>query len=69
MLVQSRQRPPTTTVAVLKEVETTLGKKGRVLLRRSGTEPLVRVMVEGIDENRISQLANQLADVVKQELA
>jgi phosphoglucosamine mutase len=50
-------------------VEGELGKSGRVLLRRSGTEQLVRVMVEGKDETRVKQLANQLADVVKEELA
>ncbi len=50
-------------------VEGELGKSGRVLLRRSGTEQLVRVMVEGKDETRVKQLANQLADIVKEELA
>jgi phosphoglucosamine mutase len=53
----------------LQNVEHELGKTGRVLLRRSGTESLVRVMVEGVDKNRITQLATQLADVVKEELA
>jgi phosphoglucosamine mutase len=53
----------------LLSVEGELGLTGRVLLRRSGTEALVRVMVEGQDENRVTQLANQLADVVKAEMA
>lgn len=53
----------------LKNAEQELGKTGRVLLRRSGTESLVRVMVEGENETLVNQLANQLADVVKQELA
>lgn len=53
----------------LQQVETELGKTGRVLLRRSGTEPLVRVMIEGEDEANISRLANQLAQIVKEELA
>lgn len=52
----------------LKSIEAELGKTGRVLLRCSGTEPLVRVMVEGEDESRVSLLANQLAEVVKREL-
>jgi len=46
--------------------EQTLGEAGRVLLRPSGTEPVVRVMVEGIDEGLVETLANQIADVVKQ---
>jgi phosphoglucosamine mutase len=54
---------------MLRYVEEQLGNKGRVLLRRSGTEQLVRVMVEGRDEKRVIELANQLADVVKEELA
>lgn len=50
-------------------VESELGQTGRVLLRKSGTEPLIRVMVEGEDETRVTKLANQLAEVVKEELA
>jgi phosphoglucosamine mutase len=53
----------------VQDVETALGKGGRVLLRRSGTESLVRVMVEGEDESRVRELANQLAGVVKEELS
>lgn len=48
-------------------VETALHKKGRVLLRCSGTEPLVRVMVEGESESDVKALAEQLASVVEQE--
>ncbi len=52
----------------LHSVEGELAMSATVPLRRSGTEPLVRVMVEGNDETRVTQLANQLADVVKEEL-
>lgn len=51
----------------VKAVEQELGARGRVLLRRSGTEPLVRVMVEGEDGIHVKQLAQQLADLVKAE--
>lgn len=53
---------------VLQLVTNELGNEGRVLLRPSGTEPLVRVMVEGQDEQSVKRLANQLAEVVKAEL-
>lgn len=52
----------------LKHIEGALGSSGRVLLRRSGTESLVRVMVEGENESHVHQLANQLAAIVKEEL-
>lgn len=45
-------------------VERQLGAEGRVLLRASGTEPLIRVMVEGRDEAVVRQLCEQLADRV-----
>jgi len=51
----------------LHSVEQALGNKGRVLLRRSGTEPLVRIMVEGEDASYIQKLAEQLAGVVREE--
>lgn len=52
----------------LKKIEHELGQTGRVLLRRSGTEPVVRVMVEGQNESHVTRLANQLAAIVKEEL-
>jgi len=51
--------------AVTAEVEQALGNRGRVLLRKSGTEPLIRVMVEGEDEAQVTAFANRIADAVK----
>ena len=45
-----------------------LGETGRVLLRPSGTEPVVRVMVEAPDEETAGREAEALADVVQREL-
>jgi phosphoglucosamine mutase len=49
----------------VKAVEDKLGNEGRVLLRASGTEPVIRVMVEGRDATLTNQLAFELADVIK----
>jgi phosphoglucosamine mutase len=46
-----------------------LGDSGRVLLRKSGTEPLVRVMVEASEQAVADEVANSLADVVRERLA
>ncbi len=47
-----------------KEIETHLGSNGRVLIRASGTEPLMRIMLEGQDEQEILDLALKLAHIV-----
>ncbi len=49
----------------VKRVEKTLADKGRVLLRKSGTEPLIRVMVEGEDSDLVKRSALDIADAVK----
>ena len=57
----------TTDELVMKEVkavEKELGSTGRVLLRKSGTEPLVRVMVEGEDRDDVRTKAQRIADVI-----
>jgi phosphoglucosamine mutase len=51
------------------EAEAALGETGRVLLRSSGTEPVVRVMVEAADMDTAQATAEQLAAVVKKELS
>lgn len=51
------------------EVESILGATGRVLVRPSGTENLIRVMLEGQDPQEIKALAEEIASVIKSELA
>ncbi len=59
---------PVVNAAVSAEAKA-LGRRGRVLLRPSGTEPLVRVMVEAETENLATEVAERLAAVVLQRLA
>ncbi|GAA0906325.1 phosphoglucosamine mutase [Streptomyces thermoalcalitolerans] len=54
--------------AAITEAEQELGETGRVLLRPSGTEPLVRVMVEAADIDQARTVASRLADAVKSAL-
>ncbi|UOG93831.1 MAG: phosphoglucosamine mutase [Candidatus Thiothrix sulfatifontis] len=49
----------------VRQVEQQLGNRGRVLLRASGTEPLIRVMVEGEDPTETAELAEQIASAVR----
>jgi phosphoglucosamine mutase len=51
---------------IVKELETSLKGEGRVLLRPSGTEPLLRVMVEGMDESLVLYHAKKLCDDISQ---
>mgnify|MGYP000028211911 FL=1 len=55
--------------AAVQEVETELAGLGRVLLRPSGTEPVVRVMVEGEDGNLVAAKAQQLAEIVAEVIS
>ncbi len=55
--------------AAIRDAEAELGDSGRVLVRFSGTEPLVRVMIEGPDEGRIRRLAEQISSAVRTALA
>ena len=54
--------------AALHEAEAELADTGRVLLRPSGTEPLIRVMVEGQERKQVESVAKKLADVVEKAL-
>jgi phosphoglucosamine mutase len=51
----------------INEAEKELKEKGRILLRPSGTEPLVRVMVEGEDSGLVEKIVNRVAGVVQAE--
>ncbi|MET0990083.1 MAG: phosphoglucosamine mutase, partial [Glaciihabitans sp.] len=55
--------------AAVASASATLGDSGRVLLRPSGTEPMVRVMVEAEDQATADAIAAELADVVREQLA
>lgn len=52
----------------VKAVEEKLADTGRVLIRYSGTEPLLRIMLEGQDETEITGLAQEIADVIERHL-
>jgi phosphoglucosamine mutase len=54
--------------AAMKRVEARLGGNGRLLVRYSGTEPLLRVMLEGQNENEIDLWAREIVDAVNQAL-
>ncbi|MCW9015195.1 MAG: phosphoglucosamine mutase [Gammaproteobacteria bacterium] len=55
--------------AAVSDVEAQLNGRGRVLLRPSGTEPLIRVMVEGENEKEVASFAQQIADAVSESVA
>ena len=55
--------------AEIERLEKLMDGTGRVLIRPSGTQPLVRVMLEGKDEGQIRELAQGLADLIKEKLA
>lgn len=56
-------------VSEFDKIEETLKGRGRILIRKSGTEPVIRVMVEGEDLEEVTALANHLADAVRENAA
>ena len=52
----------------MREVETRLDGQGRLLVRYSGTEPLLRIMLEGRDQAEIQAWADEIADAVRTHL-
>lgn len=56
-------------ISAVQQAEMELMGDGRVLVRVSGTEPLVRVMLEGKDYEKITALGNKIADVVRERLS
>jgi phosphoglucosamine mutase len=71
--VRVRERKDLATVpaiaSVIKDVESRLAGHGRLLVRYSGTEPLLRIMLEGRDKDEIGRWADEIADSVRSELA
>ena len=67
-VAKERLASSTAITAAVKAAETELGSNGRVLLRASGTEPLVRVMVEAQSDAVAQSVATKLAQVVETEL-
>ncbi len=55
--------------SLVRTFEGDLGKKGRILIRASGTEPLIRVMVEGPDAKLVSAMAAELCDHIRRQTA
>ena len=52
----------------IEEAKDTLGTQGRIVVRPSGTEPLIRVMVEGLDDKLIKEIANNVSKVIKKKI-
>ncbi|MCL1899468.1 MAG: phosphoglucosamine mutase, partial [Promicromonosporaceae bacterium] len=69
VILVGEMRDYETISAAVTAAEALLGETGRVLLRASGTEPMVRVMVEAATQRQADGVAETLAQVVKERLA
>jgi phosphoglucosamine mutase len=71
--VRVREKTPVadvpTIAAATARVEAALGTRGRVLVRYSGTEPLLRIMIEGEDQASVQAWAEEIAEAVRATLA
>ncbi len=54
-----------TVKAAIEKSEKKLGKKGRLLIRKSGTEPLIRIMVEAEDKHQMQTVSDELTDIIR----
>ena len=52
---------------IIKEIEKELDGKGRIFVRASGTEPLIRVLLEGEDKNKLEKISRELSEVIGKE--
>lgn len=70
--VPVKDKPPIGEIVPLRRVtdsvEQELGDQGRVLVRYSGTEPLLRIMIEGPDQKRIDEMAEQMAEAARSQI-
>jgi phosphoglucosamine mutase len=56
-------------VEAIASAEATLGKSGRILVRKSGTEPLIRVMAEGDDSDLVRSAVDQIIEAIPRQAA